>query len=450
MLITVPSQLNATTILNAKNDQLKYWIDEVNSAAAGKAPGKGKGKKVLTKEGKKVDLQKKLAEHLNIDLSAAAAAAPMPAGPLTVDKDIQKQQWSHLHTLRREWRDSARAGHPFTLSPPDADAAAAGALCGCTECAPGHEHCTTAAFFTAAPSCHRSLPLPPLLPASALTNSPFGTGGLNARAMELASTSVLLPFYGARVGPWRPTVTLQGCDGQPARAPDRVPSGGGMADSDKSCIPESVRASMPTAAKLPPPPLSHAPEPSTSRDGEVLDAAQANIKRLRQAVDLRDVIKQVEDGLVPEMRELYGPPPGQRKAVDPVAWDGIKVTVNRHECLHEQLMGEFGGDKDHFFAFFAVEPRKLKKGGDTGRDLRPIRLVAEAIRHMSDDVQDEMRAQEYVDPRTGTFSHERWKERWGSANRWEIWRAIAREYYGLPRQRKQRNSSVLRTDGNNI
>jgi len=101
----------ATEINHAKGEQVNYWINQINAAAAA-----GK-KKVLTKAGT-VDVQRKrLADHLGIDLSQTASPGPPTTGPLTVDETIGKAQWAWAHQLAQEWADAEAAHQPFKLWP---------------------------------------------------------------------------------------------------------------------------------------------------------------------------------------------------------------------------------------------------------------------------------------------------------------------------------------------
>jgi len=58
----------ATEINHAKGEQVNYWINQVNAAAA--------GKKMLTKAGTIDVWCKRLADHLRIDWSQTASPGP--------------------------------------------------------------------------------------------------------------------------------------------------------------------------------------------------------------------------------------------------------------------------------------------------------------------------------------------------------------------------------------
>ena len=169
----------------------------------------------------------------------------------------------------------------------------------------------------------------------------------------------------------------------------------------------------------------------------ILASGKLDIQALTRAANLREVIEQMERGDVERIRDKYGPREGRPS--DPM-WASIKVTVNRRERLYHQLMdpGEFGGNKEQFFAFFA-SPRGTAENGSSHRkrkadddelsaDTIPFRLVTEAIPRRDKDIKLEREKPEYRSE-GGSFSIERWRERWGEANDWEVWRALGKEHY---------------------
>jgi hypothetical protein len=58
----------------------------------------------------------------------------------------------------------------------------------------------------------------------------------------------------------------------------------------------------------------------------------------------------------------------------------------------------------------------------------PYRRVVEAIPHRDKDIREEREDRAYRDE-NGSFSIQRWHEKWGNANYWEIWRMLEKEYY---------------------
>jgi len=146
------------------------------------------------------------------------------------------------------------------------------------------------------------------------------------------------------------------------------------------------------------------------------------------------VVEQLERGDVQRIRDKYGPRQG--RASDRM-WARIKVTVNRRERIYHQLKdpGEFNSDKEHFFKFFtatrntsmpATGRKRTPAEGDSG--MVPYRRIVEAIPHRDKDIREERESPAYRDE-TGSFSSQRWHERWGNSNNWEIWRVLEKEYY---------------------
>jgi hypothetical protein len=85
--------------------------------------------------------------------------------------------------------------------------------------------------------------------------------------------------------------------------------------------------------------------------------------------------------------------------------------VTRHEHVYEQLVKEFGGNKELFFSFFTVV--------DTDPTvLRPYRKIAEAIPWMQKDIKAEW-------DQSGSL----WEQQWAGKNGWEVWRALGKEWY---------------------
>jgi len=170
-------------------------------------------------------------------------------------------------------------------------------------------------------------------------------------------------------------------------------------------------------------------------DAAVLASGKLEIQALNRVTNLREVIEQIERGDVQRIREKYGP---QRGRPGHPIWPSIKSTVNRRERVYHQLMDacEFGGDKERFFAFFRSRQdneatpltNTRKRKADESPNTLPFRLIAEAIPHRDKDIGMEKSQVQYRDE-VGSFSDERWRQLWGEANDWEVWRALGKEHY---------------------
>jgi hypothetical protein len=161
-----------------------------------------------------------------------------------------------------------------------------------------------------------------------------------------------------------------------------------------------------------------------------------DIKALKQAGGLEEVIAQVENGAVGEMRRLYGPC-GRNQGGKP-EWKTLKCTINKRERIYEQLVVEFGSNKDKFFEFFTIgddlQPAASWKGkgkrkrAEGMRQLRSSNKVAEAIPHRDVDLATEKQSSVYQE-KLGCFSQQLWDTRWAGLNKWEIWRVLGKERY---------------------
>ncbi|TFY74553.1 hypothetical protein EWM64_g9460 [Hericium alpestre] len=475
-MVTVPSELNAGMLLRATNDQLRYWIEEANHEAERKALTMGMKKK-----------KSKLAAYYGFDLSADVV--PLPVGPLTIDTDIQLRQWTHLRSLGQEWREEAHAGRPFLLYTPWSDDDVETGNPRADTSQDGSLHLSLLQEIQQVLSSLKGLaactgatgpPLEALLVPKSSTSAsgvfPEGTHIANETAYALmgaalrgnvSAISDLQQLLVQRAGmvkhacrvrictrPWHiarhllqlisTAAGLEPCASNMAitsvlplghRLQHGSHSGTSGVDFDSvreerpQCATNHAIAAIAVCFRKRAAAAAHACE--LDSEASVLDACKAEVLALKKASGLRDVIKQVEAGVVQQMRDRYGPPVGHRGASSPT-WDHVKGTVTRHERLYHQFKTEFGSDKDRFFGFFTLDtPRKHRqKGSSTDWDLRALRRVVEAIPWMLEDIEDEMELPEYVDPRMGTFSHELWLEKWGqAANTWEIWRTMGKERY---------------------
>ena len=171
--------------------------------------------------------------------------------------------------------------------------------------------------------------------------------------------------------------------------------------------------------------------PAQSDDHAVLQACQLELDALSRASSLHEVVEQVEEGRVQQIRDKYGP----RKGHPPhPLWENIKGTVNRRERLYAQLEREFAGDKERFFGFFTRQPSddsglaSSSKGKRkvSGESLFPLCKVVEAIPRQDRDLAGERLRDVYRDD-GGDFSEVKWHEHWGPMNSWEVWRAMGME-----------------------
>jgi hypothetical protein len=107
---SAPPEINVKALLEAKTDTLKWWVVRANEAA------KSNGlKNPLTKAGKKLELQQKIAEYYGLDLSVNAIPSPPKKEPPSLNKEIQRKQWAHLRELGAEWKRSLDRNEPFLL-----------------------------------------------------------------------------------------------------------------------------------------------------------------------------------------------------------------------------------------------------------------------------------------------------------------------------------------------
>jgi hypothetical protein len=166
-----------------------------------------------------------------------------------------------------------------------------------------------------------------------------------------------------------------------------------------------------------------------SEDRAVLQASQLELDALSRASSLHEVVEQVKEGRVQQIRDKYGP----RKGRPPhPLWENIKGTVNRRERLYAQLKKEFAGERERFFDFFTPQPRDESASSSKGKhkasgeSLFPLRKVVEAIPRRDRDLAGERLRDVYRD-NAGDFSEVKWHEHWGSMNSWEVWRAMGME-----------------------
>jgi hypothetical protein len=109
-----PDDITAKAILNAKGDQLRFWIDGANTTARAE---EGYKKNPLVKRGKVSELQKRLADFYGLDLCSASEPETAIQEALLdpIDREIQRKQWAHLQDLGQEWALSVESGKKFEL-----------------------------------------------------------------------------------------------------------------------------------------------------------------------------------------------------------------------------------------------------------------------------------------------------------------------------------------------
>ena len=108
-IISTPAMapnFNTTTLSSVTGAQLKFWVDQANTAA---------GQKALTKSGKVNDLRQWLAVHYHLDLMAAPLAVAPAAPSLLSTLTIQNCQWNALCDLGDKWEECTRTNMPFLL-----------------------------------------------------------------------------------------------------------------------------------------------------------------------------------------------------------------------------------------------------------------------------------------------------------------------------------------------
>jgi hypothetical protein len=141
---------------------------------------------------------------------------------------------------------------------------------------------------------------------------------------------------------------------------------------------------------------------------------------------LREVLEQVQSGLVERLRVKYGP--GRNKKADPL-WATLGQQISRRERLARDFESEFQGDMERFLDFFTYTGSVRRKVEVKTRSMRL--LVTLDIPNRNKCLEQEQQRKHYKDDK-GVFSKEKWLEKWGSKNKWDI-------YYELePRAREWR------------
>ncbi|KAK6995649.1 hypothetical protein R3P38DRAFT_3223598 [Favolaschia claudopus] len=389
-LMTRPADLDAASLTNASGAQLDHWITAVNQALP---------KKALIKTGTVDVRRRRLADFFNIDLSSLPAAPSV--GPVSRDAEINKRQWEHLRSLGAEWAEKDTA---FRLVPE-------------------------------IPSTHLNQSLLPRI-RSAIAETLARTGAassLTSSASQQAEQpmddeTVQALLKSAADGDMQALVSLFKVQATLSGTSNTAITNPGL--TTVQVTPTAPSVSLPTPPTTLPDSNSVM---SSSSDSAILLSGNLAIEALKKADGLRDVIRQLENGDVARIRDLYGPKRG-REANPLWNQNNLRGTINRRERVGKELRETFGGDKEKFFEFFTIpddeQPApagKKRKNAKLGERLRPVRLVAEAIPHCERDLNAAKGSPEYQ--HNGEFLEELWERKWVGMNKWEIWRAIGKEDY---------------------
>ncbi|KAK7006980.1 hypothetical protein R3P38DRAFT_3325928 [Favolaschia claudopus] len=366
--MTRPADLDAASLTSASGAQLNYWIDAVN---------KDLPKKVLVKTGT-VDIRRqRLADYFSIDLSSLPPAPSI--GPISRDTEINKRQWDHLRSLGAEWAEKDKSGQEFQLS----TIFLLNLLLEFIKSAIQQTLATAANPMSSVAGSHQMAQPMDVETVQALIKS-AGDGDIQALATLFNLQAALTVHSGA-------APANLGTIGS-SSIPSASVSGPSTTTAPSKTYPSPALANSGTSL-------------SSSSDSAILSSGNLTIEALKKAEGLRDVISQVENGEVARIRELIT----------------LKITVNRRERVANELRNEFNGDKDRFFTFFTVaqdsqNALKKRKKSQPAEELRPLRLVVEAIVHRDRAF-------------NGVFVAELWEGKWAGKNKWEIWRAIGKEDY---------------------
>ncbi|KAF8480572.1 hypothetical protein JB92DRAFT_3102092 [Gautieria morchelliformis] len=139
------------------------------------------------------------------------------------------------------------------------------------------------------------------------------------------------------------------------------------------------------------------------------------IEVMARTEGLREVLEQVQSGLVQRLRDRYGP--GKDKKADPL-WATLGQQISRRERLARDFESEFQGDMDRFLGFFTYTSSVRRKVEVKTRSMRL--LVTKDIPNRTKCLEQEQQQECYRDEK-GVFSKEKWLERWGSKNKWDIY-----------------------------
>ncbi|THH30977.1 hypothetical protein EUX98_g3219 [Antrodiella citrinella] len=473
-----PTNLTPESLLRAKGSELGQWIDLANKAAQEKA---GNKKKVLIKTGKVESLRSRLADYYGFVLAAASgtdntgvivagggshsqSAGTQVGGTssttsiASTNHEIRIRQWAYLRTLCDRWREAERTpGQELILV---------------KNPLPGHFNSLARHPVPAARVAQLAPRMiqPAELPAQSLTGDPL-KAALQDAAVRVSDVRVVATKYkqysactrestwwfcasyhyepiGSPARPYlAPTqshdrdLTMVHVPAQPLITPPSPPVPRQQSEQSHSLIPASVGIGAPGRNT----PNAHHASSRRTVTLSVLESCQpeAVIRSLQKASGLRDVIRQMKNGEVQAYRARYGPSSqgeGGSVARAHKDWNTLNVTITRRERIYREFLTEFKGDEDRFFKFFTVDlddesngssssARKRKHKSPDVEQLRPLRLVAEAIPHVNRDIEVEKARSLYRDPNTAEFSHELWEKKWEGCNKWEVWRELGKEVY---------------------
>jgi len=158
--------------------------------------------------------------------------------------------------------------------------------------------------------------------------------------------------------------------------------------------------------------------PSTQPPSQLmtLKACDQDIEIMERTEGLREVLEQVQSGLVRRLQVKYGPSLSPPKKADPL-WSTLGQQISKQEHLHRDFEVEFGGDMERYLTFFTYQ------GGVTQKvelKTRLMQLLVEDIPKHNRCLDLEAWLVKYID-NEGNFSKELWEVKWGSQNKWEIW-----------------------------
>ncbi|KAJ7159916.1 hypothetical protein C8R43DRAFT_947995 [Mycena crocata] len=277
-----PADLDARSLTDASGTQLDFWIEAANKTA---------GKKELVKTGR-VDVRRhRLADYYGIDLFNIPAAPAL--GPISRDKAINENQWAHLRRLGVEWAAKDASGAPFRLVG-DATQPSHQTLLPSIKSA--IDETLADAFESLNPSEDNNSQTMDLETVQALLQS--------AKDGDVASIATLFKLQASISNELPDALTALSRERPSAlsRTLPNIPSSDSnlaSTSSTSSAAPTSVSYALPSPA-LP-------VEPSTSLDSIILASGSLSVQSLKRANGLREVVTQLENGQVAEIRELYGP-----------------------------------------------------------------------------------------------------------------------------------------------